>query len=102
MNRAIFHLPQNGLGSAKQPLSGKGFSDALHDLLYLFRSLSRMMLGTTRVLFTPVGIIRLMSAHPFIEPTARTGERLTDVDYGITRQITGDGQLTTGLRFFAP
>ena len=102
MNREIFHLPQNGLGAAKQPLGGKHLSDVLHGLLYLLRGLSRMTLGTTRVLFTPAGIIGLMSAHPFIEPTARTVESLTDVEYGITRQITGDGQRTTGLRFFAP
>ena len=91
MDRAIFHLPQNGLGATKQPLCGKLRSDALHGLLYLLRGLSRVTLGTARVLFTPMGGIGLIAMHPFVEPTGRTVERLTDVSYGVTRQIPGDG-----------
>jgi len=102
MDRDIFHLPQNGLGATKQPLGGKLLSEALHGLLYLLRGLSRVMLGTARVLFIPVGGIDLVSTQPFVEPTARTAEGLTNGGYGVTRQITGDGQLTTGLLFFSP
>ena len=102
MDRDIFHLPQNGLGTTKQALSGKFLSEALHGLLYLLRDLSRVTLGTARVLFTPVGVVDLVSAHPFVEPAGRTAEGLTKGGYGLTCPVTGDGQLTTGLLFFAP
>ena len=102
MDRQGFHFPQNGLRPAKQRLSGQFLPNPLHDLLNLLRGLFRMMLGTTRVPLTPVGIIRLVSADPFVQPTGRTTERVTNGGYGLTRQIPGDGQLTTGLLFFSP
>jgi len=102
MDRPGFHFPQNGLRPTEQLLRGQFLPDALYHLLNLLRSLSGMVVRTARVGFIPMGVIRLVSAYPFVEPTGRTAQGLTNGGYGLSRQIPGDGQLTTDLLFFFP
>ena len=102
MDRQGFHFPQNGLSPTKQLLRGQFLPETLYHLLDRLRGLSGMVVRPARVGSTPMGIIRLISAYPFVEPTGRTAEGLTNGGYRLTRQIPEDGQLPTGLLFFSP